>query len=89
MVSEEKMFENVDGRQMTDYVRVIGILFAHPLAFGAVELTREYNQEMTQAHTNDQPRERDIEHLQPPNRDNTIKVKQPALSSSAILLSLV
>ena len=39
MVSDEKMFENVDGR--TD-AGVTGILFAHPLAFSSGELINNY-----------------------------------------------
>ena len=46
VVSEEKMFENVDGRRTTDDGRtpdagVTGILLAHQWAFGSGELTRE------------------------------------------------
>ena len=37
VVSEEKMFENVDGRQTTD-AGVTGILLAHQWAFGSGEL---------------------------------------------------
>ena len=38
VVSEEKMFENVDGRTTDD--GVTGILLAHPWAFGSGELKR-------------------------------------------------
>ena len=42
MVSEEKMFENVDG-QTTD-AGVTGILLAHPWAFDSVELKINFSE---------------------------------------------
>ena len=41
-VSEEKMFENVDGRRTDADAGVTGILLAHQWAFGSGELIRPW-----------------------------------------------
>ena len=55
------------------------------LLVSALLKVREYDQEMPQSHTADQPvalSGRSTEHQQPQYIRKTIKVKQPALSSS-------